>query len=97
MNGVRANKCGQCGAILNYYDNYGPFSSPARCECSLTAEPQKLYRHVKTGRVYLVTGFATHSETAEELVIYRCWEPREKQVWARPRAMFEDGRFEPLE
>ena len=44
------------------------------------------YRHYKGG-LYEVLGIARHSETHEELVIYRplyC----EGELWVRPRAMF---------
>ena len=45
-----------------------------------------LYRHYK-GNDYEVIGTATHSETAERLVVYRpCYGARE--LWVRPLAMF---------
>lgn len=45
-----------------------------------------LYRHYK-GKDYEVIGTATHSETAERLVVYRpCYGARE--LWVRPLAMF---------
>lgn len=57
------------------------------------AKIAQLYRHEKGG-VYFVSGIATHSEAGEELVIYRCWDPgSSNRLWARPREMFEDGRF----
>lgn len=46
------------------------------------------YRHYKGGE-YQVTGLATHSETGETMVVYRClygdygW-------WVRPLAMFTE-------
>jgi hypothetical protein len=45
-----------------------------------------LYRHYK-GNLYTVLGIARHSETGEELVVYRP-EYGERQLWVRPRAMF---------
>ncbi len=57
-----------------------------------------LYRHFK-GRNYEVLGVATHSETAEQLVVYRpCHGKRD--LWVRPLAMFleaviVDGRAQP--
>ena len=57
-----------------------------------------MYRHFKGG-LYEVVGVARHSETDEELVIYR---PQygARGLWARPRAMFlemvgHDGRTVP--
>jgi hypothetical protein len=44
------------------------------------------YRHYK-GNEYLVIGVATHSETGEELVVYRP-DYGEKGLWVRPKAMF---------
>lgn len=45
-----------------------------------------LYRHYK-GNLYTVLGIALHSETGEELVVYRP-EYGERRLWVRPRAMF---------
>jgi len=49
------------------------------------------WRHRKGG-VYKRLGTALHSETLEELVLYT---DSSGQTWARPREMFEDGRFTP--
>lgn len=43
------------------------------------------YRHYK-GNVYEVLAVAKHSETCEELVVYRSKEKGD--VWVRPYAMF---------
>lgn len=65
--------------------------------------PPGRYRHYK-GREYSVIGTARHSETLEELVVYRR-EADDHSLWVRPRTMFServrvDGqevpRFEPL-
>lgn len=62
------------------------------------------YRHYK-GREYEVMGVARHSETGEEVVVYRALYG-EGGLWVRPRAMFEEDvllegrrvrRFQPLE
>lgn len=46
------------------------------------------YRHFK-GKEYEVLGTATHSETLEEMVIYRqCYGNR--GVWVRPAHMWEE-------
>jgi cupin 2 domain-containing protein len=61
------------------------------------------YRHYK-GNEYTVIGTARHSETLEEMVVYR-QEYGEHGLWVRPKAMFSetvklDGkevpRFQPL-
>ena len=56
------------------------------------------YRHYK-GNEYEVVGVARHSETLEELVVYRALYG-ERGLWVRPRAMFMesvivDGRSVP--
>jgi len=44
------------------------------------------YRHYK-GKDYEVIGVARHSETEEELVVYRCLYG-DGSLWVRPLAMF---------
>jgi hypothetical protein len=46
------------------------------------------YRHYK-GNEYLVLALARHSETEEELVVYRC-DYGDRSWWVRPRAMFQE-------
>ena len=46
------------------------------------------YRHYK-GNEYTVIGVARHSETEEELVVYR-QEYGEYGLWVRPAAMFAE-------
>lgn len=67
----------------------------------LSDEAQNLkpgtYRHYKGG-VYEVLGVSRHSETLEELVVYRA--QRDGSLWVRPLAMFletveVDGRTVP--
>lgn len=49
-----------------------------------------LYKHYK-GQLYEVIGTARHSETLEELVIYKASYQKEgENLWVRPRAMFEE-------
>ncbi len=51
------------------------------------------YRHYK-GNDYLVLGTARHSETEEELVVYR-QDYGERGLWVRPKQMFlESVEFE---
>ncbi|MBR4700941.1 MAG: DUF1653 domain-containing protein [Oscillospiraceae bacterium] len=57
-----------------------------------------LYRHFK-GNYYEVLGVARHSETGEELVVYRPLYG-ERGLWVRPLAMFtetveRDGKLMP--
>ncbi len=47
-----------------------------------------IYEHFK-GSVYVVTGRARHSETGEDLVIYRSLDPDHyHRIWVRPYTMF---------
>ena len=46
------------------------------------------YRHYK-GKEYTVLGVARHSETLEELVVYR-QEYGDRSLWVRPAAMFAE-------
>lgn len=46
------------------------------------------YRHYK-GREYIVLGVARHSETEEELVVYR-QDYGDRGLWVRPVAMFRE-------
>lgn len=48
--------------------------------------PPGRYRHYK-GQEYLVIGVARHSESLEELVVYRLLYG-DYGLWVRPRAMF---------
>lgn len=47
-----------------------------------------LYRHYK-GKYYEVIGIAKHSETGEEVVVYRPLYG-EQGLWVRPLAMFDE-------
>ncbi|MDR3491866.1 MAG: DUF1653 domain-containing protein [Gammaproteobacteria bacterium] len=50
------------------------------------------YRHSKTGKLYQVIGLALHSETLEEMVVYKalyhCEGFDDNQLWVRPKKMF---------
>lgn len=46
------------------------------------------YRHYK-GNTYQVIGVAHHSETMEELVVYRALYDM-NELWIRPKKMFEE-------
>ena len=49
-----------------------------------------LYKHYK-GKIYEVIGIARHSETLEELVVYKAtYQPEGKNLWVRPLAMFNE-------
>ena len=47
------------------------------------------YRHYK-GKDYIVVGVATHSETEEQLVVYRK-DYDDCSLWVRPLAMFTES------
>ena len=49
------------------------------------------YRHYK-GNLYEVTGFATHSETLEKMVIYKALYG-DGEIWVRPSSMWNEGVF----
>ncbi|MBA2657230.1 MAG: DUF1653 domain-containing protein [Tatlockia sp.] len=50
------------------------------------------YRHYKTEKLYEVLGLARHSETHEEMIVYRalyhCDKFGDTQLWVRPKQMF---------
>jgi hypothetical protein len=46
------------------------------------------YRHYK-GKDYIVLGVARHSETEEELAVYRT-DYGDRSLWVRPLAMFQE-------
>ena len=46
------------------------------------------YRHYK-GKDYIVLGVAKHSETEEELVVYRT-DYGDRSLWVRPLVMFQE-------
>ena len=46
------------------------------------------YRHFK-GNEYEVIGIARHSETLEEMVVYRALYG-EREIWVRPAAMWKE-------
>ena len=52
----------------------------------LNTVPAGRYRHYK-GNEYSVLGVARHSETLEELVVYR-QEYGQRGLWVRPKLMF---------
>jgi hypothetical protein len=64
-----------------------------------------LYKHYK-GNTYEVIGTAQHSETLEQLVVYKAtYQPEGENLWVRPAAMFmetvivdgvEQKRFEKI-
>jgi hypothetical protein len=49
-----------------------------------------LYKHYK-GNIYEVLGIARHSETLEELVVYKATYQKEgENLWVRPLRMFSE-------
>lgn len=59
----------------------------------MKAEIGKRYRHYKNGREYTVLHIGRHTETLEEVVVYRAEYTSSdfgaSAIWVRPRAMFE--------
>lgn len=54
-----------------------------------SAPARGVYRHYK-GRYYWLLDVATHSETQEQLAVYRCLYG-DYALWARPLGMFTQG------
>lgn len=54
--------------------------------------PGRRYRHRKGG-IYTLLCLAKDTTNQEDVVVYR---DKSDQTWVRPRAEFEDGRFEPM-
>jgi len=50
--------------------------------------PLGIYRHYK-GNQYEVVGFAKHSETVEDMVVYRALY-EDGGLWVRPLSMWDD-------
>lgn len=49
------------------------------------------YRHYK-GNYYQVIGVAKHSETLEEMVVYKAlYQPEGENLWVRPLSMFTEN------
>lgn len=49
-----------------------------------------LYKHYK-GNVYEVIGIAKHSETLDELVVYKAtYQTEGENLWVRPKKMFTE-------
>lgn len=50
------------------------------------------YQHYKNQKLYELMGIARHSETCEEMIIYKalfqCDKFGDNQVWVRPKKMF---------
>lgn len=50
-----------------------------------------LYKHYK-GNLYEVIGLARHSESLEELVVYKATYQKEgENLWVRPKSMFMES------
>ncbi|MDF2437275.1 MAG: hypothetical protein K0Q95_1651 [Bacteroidota bacterium] len=48
------------------------------------------YKHYK-GKLYEVIGTARHSETLEDLVVYKAlYQPEGENLWVRPAKMFSE-------
>lgn len=47
----------------------------------------KLYKHFK-GNIYKVVGFARHSETDEDMVLYQS--QKNNELWVRPISMWNE-------
>jgi hypothetical protein len=52
----------------------------------------KKYQHYKTKQFYEIIGYARHTETNEELVVYKALYA-DNQMWVRPKEMFFGNVF----
>jgi len=104
--GITNEKSPDSSTAGNGHDNPGPYSSKNTKKDILEILPVRLgrYRHFK-GNEYEVIGFAKHSETLEDMVVYRALYG-ERGLWVRPCCMFseiveKDGirqlRFAPID
>ena len=74
--------------ILHNCLGYNPFKPIPKVKIG------KRYKHYKGGE-YEVLSFSHHTEKDEELVNY-C-EIGNNEIWSRPKDMFMDGRFQPMD
>ncbi len=65
---------------------YGGKNMDLKRRIFMKVEKYGIYRHFK-GKYYLVLDIVKHSETREELVLYRALYG-EKELWVRPLSMF---------
>ena len=63
-------------------------TSPGQPSSEAAVIERGRYRHYK-GNEYIVLGVARHSETEEELVVYR-QDYGDRSLWCRPRQMFQE-------
>ena len=56
----------------------------------------KLYCHLKSGHIYVVTGECLLEATAKPGVLYRRVNLPDAPLWARDKDEFLDGRFAPV-
>lgn len=84
--------CSRCGGELDgegWCARYCSDDDPPRVS-SLELLSGEKYRHRKGG-IYTLVAVAKHTETGEDLVVYRA---ESGQVWVRPLDQFSDGRFQ---
>lgn len=57
----------------------------------------RLVRHVKSGNIYRELARGRLEKDQTPVVVYRRYPPDSTEVWVRPVAEFDDGRFVPVE
>jgi hypothetical protein len=55
----------------------------------------QIYKHLKTGHLYQIKGFAICERHMWPVVIYERWDGDTGQIWTRACHEFFDGRFVP--
>lgn len=53
-----------------------------------------MYKHLRTGRIYIVLLHASDRHTEEEIVVFQS--VKSGRIWTRPSHEFYDGRYEKL-
>lgn len=61
-------------------------------QTELSALTSTLWRHVKTGGVYVISGECQIEATNEPAVLYQSVQTQ-GPLWCRPKSEFLDGRF----
>ena len=59
----------------------------------LNVEIGSVWRHLKTGHIYIVVGECLIEASVTDAILYRRCDGTRGPVWCRPLSEFTDGRF----